>query len=79
MKQLVNEECKKFHPEITCKVCGADLYLTDRGNHMMIYHCSSSGARFWDFERGIPEQEKAKKHWDNSMFVLFPQEVRTVK
>ena len=47
-----NKENKAFHPELTCRVCEARLYLTDQGNHHVMFHCSSEDARFWDFDRG---------------------------
>ena len=61
----------ELHPVRRCKVCGAILYSTDRGNHETTYHCSSKEAKFWDFERGTAEQIKAKEHWDMSKLDVF--------
>ena len=57
--------------ELTCKICGSHLYSTDHGNHEITYHCSSPEARFWDFERGTPEQVTSKDHWDRSRLEVF--------
>lgn len=57
--------------EFSCPVCGSTIYVTDRGNNELTFHCSSAEARFWDFERGAPEQVAAKKHWDLSKRELF--------
>ncbi len=65
-RQTLNDSEKIFHPLIRCVVCGADLYITDHGNHEITYHCSSLQARFWDYERGTDDQNKAKEHWDKS-------------
>ncbi|HLK29691.1 MAG TPA: hypothetical protein VKT28_14030 [Puia sp.] len=66
-----NQMEDEIHSRMKCKVCGACLYLTDRGNHERTYHCSSEEARFWDFERGTPAQLKAKEHWDKSRIEMF--------
>ena len=79
MEKSVKEECKEFHPDITCRVCGALLYLTDRGNHMVMYHCSSDEARYWDFERGTPEQANAKRHWEKSRYAWMQGDAQAVK
>ncbi len=55
----------------TCTICGANMYVTDHGNHELILHCSSDAARFWDFDRGSAEQRVAKEHWDNSRLEIF--------
>jgi hypothetical protein len=65
-EQSMNEANKQFHPDLTCRVCGARLYLTDHGNHQVMYHCSSLAARYWDFDRGTPEQILALDHWEKS-------------
>jgi len=54
------------HPDSTCRVCGSPLYSTDHYNFEITYHCSSEAARFWDYDRGTIEQDKAKWHWDQS-------------
>jgi hypothetical protein len=54
-----------------CPICGAELYVTNYGNYEAILHCSSDAARFWNFERGTPEQIGAKQHWDQSRKELF--------
>jgi hypothetical protein len=69
-EESVNKENKQFHPELTCRICEARLYLTDRGNHHEMFHCSSEDARFWDFDRGAPEQTKAWNHWERSGTVI---------
>lgn len=69
--QLVNDAKGDLHPSIKCTVCGFGLYVTDRGNHEVTYHCSSPEARFWDFDRGTPDQHKAKEHWDRSKQEIF--------
>lgn len=61
-----NQIREGIYSGMKCRLCGAFLYSTDHGNHEATYHCSSDEARFWDFERGTPEQLKAKEHWDNS-------------
>jgi hypothetical protein len=53
--------------ELKCILCGYPLYNTDQCLSETSYHCSSSEARFWDFERGTVEQTKAKEHWDRSL------------
>ena len=60
-----------LHPRHICSVCGSSLYCTDHGNHELTYHCSSGQARFWDFERGTPDQEASKSHWDRSRLEEF--------
>jgi hypothetical protein len=66
-KSLFSEaEGKSLHPTFTCSVCGEPLYQTDQCNLETTLHCSSTEARFWDFERGSLEQFKAKEHWDKS-------------
>ena len=52
--------------KLKCIICGNALYNTDRCLNEFSYHCSSSEARFWDFERGTTEQLEAKDHWDKS-------------
>jgi hypothetical protein len=47
------------------------MYVTDHGNSETTYHCSSTEARFWDFDRGTIEQVEAKKHWDQSIREVF--------
>jgi len=59
------------NPELKCPICGATRYITDEGNHEVILHCSSSEARFWDFDRGSTEQKNAKEHWDQSRKEVF--------
>jgi len=66
-----NQSKDGIYIQSKCGICGACLYLTDRGNHELTYHCSSDEARFWDFERGTPEQLKAKEHWDKSRIEMF--------
>lgn len=68
---ITREEQKDLlHPSEKCRVCGAPVYSTDHDKVEVSYHCSSDEARFWDFERGTPEQEKAKAHWDQSLIVI---------
>jgi hypothetical protein len=55
-----------FHPDATCPVCGYRLYSTDQDNYEITYYCSSPEARFWDYDRGTPEQNHSKDHWDRS-------------
>ncbi len=57
---------KKISSYYNCIVCGAPLYSTDHGNGEVTYHCSSAEARFWEFERGSPEQNQSMNHWDKS-------------
>jgi hypothetical protein len=64
--QLVNDANEVPLPPINCTVCGSALYATDWGSFEVTYHCSSAEARFWDFDRGTPDQNKAKEHWDKS-------------
>ncbi|HEX9510708.1 MAG TPA: hypothetical protein VF939_09500 [Puia sp.] len=64
--QLVNDANGEPLPPIKCTVCGLALYATDWGSYEVTYHCSSAEARFWDFDRGTPDQAKAKEHWDKS-------------
>ncbi|WP_431215988.1 hypothetical protein ACQ86N_15855 [Puia sp. P3] len=61
----------KENQQFKCRICGASKYVTDQGNHELTFHCSSTEARFWDFERGSNEQLKAKQHWDQSKQELF--------
>ena len=56
--------------ELRCRVCGANLYPTDQGANVIIFHCSSTSARFWDFLRGTSDLIQAKKHWDLSRMEL---------
>ena len=63
----------------SCTVCGSPMYITDHGNHELTYHCSSSEARFWDFDRGTFEQVKSKEHWDRSKQEIFPDLKEDVK
>jgi len=63
--QLVNANEVPL-PPIKCTVCGLAMYATDWGSFEVTYHCSSPEARFWDFDRGTPDQGKAKEHWDKS-------------
>lgn len=60
-------EKSEFH----CPVCGQKRYVTDHGVHEWTVHCSSSEARFWDFERGTMEQTSSKQHWDKSRLDMF--------
>jgi hypothetical protein len=64
--QAREEISKHLLSIFTCSVCGEHLYQTDQCNLETTLHCSSSEARFWDFERGSLEQLKAKEHWDKS-------------
>jgi hypothetical protein len=64
--RLANDADKQFHPDLACKVCGTRLYLTDHGNHQVMFHCSSEAARYWDYERGTADQILAWDHWENS-------------
>ena len=64
----LNEE-KSLHP--ACHICGSSLYPTDHGNQEITYHCSSSEARFWDFDRGTIDQLKSKEHWEKSRIEKF--------
>ena len=64
--QVSEEIGKNLVPIFTCSVCGEPLYPTDKCNLETTLHCSSTEARFWDFERGSLEQLKAKEHWDKS-------------
>jgi len=52
--------------KLRCAICGSALYNTDQSLSEFSYHCSSSAARFWDYDRGTVEQIQAKEHWDNS-------------
>jgi hypothetical protein len=56
---------------LTCAICGQPLYVTDKGNCEVTYHCSSPEARFWDFDRGTVAQHQAKEHWDRSIREVF--------
>jgi hypothetical protein len=47
------------------------MYPTDRNNFEVTYRCSSSEARFWDFDRGTLAQKIAKEHWDKSLMEVF--------
>jgi hypothetical protein len=69
--QLVNDANGEPRPAIKCTVCGLALYATDWGSYEITYHCSSPEARFWDFDRGTPDQHKAKEHWDRSKQEIF--------
>lgn len=69
--QLVNDPNGQTQPQFKCTVCGLAMYATDWGNHEVTYHCSSAEARFWDFDRGTPDQTKAKEHWDRSKQEIF--------
>jgi hypothetical protein len=60
---------------IKCTVCGTGLYNTDQCFSEFSYHCSSSEARFWDYERGSMDQTRAKEHWDESRQEI-PNQVR---
>jgi hypothetical protein len=57
--------------DLRCRICGANLYPTDQGTNAIIFHCSSSKARFWDFMRGTSDLKQAKKHWDLSRMELL--------
>lgn len=70
-KYEVFVRCILADPAYKCPVCGSMPYVTDHGNHELTIHCSSSAARFWDFERGTLEQMEAKKHWDGSRQDIF--------
>ena len=61
---------KQFHPDLSCRICGDRLYLTDHGNHQVMYHCSSPAARYWDYDRGTEDQTLAWNHWENSAIRL---------
>jgi hypothetical protein len=63
---IKNKPDSVIKPDMKCRVCGSFLYATDHGNHETTYHCSSKEARFWDFERGTPEEVEAKEHWEKS-------------
>lgn len=52
--------------DLTCAICGSNLYNTDRCLNEFSYHCSSEAARFWDCDRGSKEEKNAKEHWDLS-------------
>jgi hypothetical protein len=52
--------------DLKCSICGSLLYNTDRCLSEFSYHCSSEAAKFWDYERGSKDEEKAKDHWDLS-------------
>ena len=73
----MNTELAKFvnrileNKEFICPVCGSARYVTDEGYHELTFHCSSLEARFWEYERGTPEQMNAKQHWDHSKQELF--------
>jgi hypothetical protein len=54
-----------------CAVCGSPMYATDKNNFEVTYRCSSTEARFWDFDRGSAEQARAKEHWDKSRKEIF--------
>jgi hypothetical protein len=69
--QLVNDASGALQSPIKCTVCGLALYATDWGSYEITYHCSSAEARFWDFDRGTPDQAKAKEHWDRSRTEVF--------
>lgn len=72
--QSLNEVTGEFPSSmmpLTCAICGQALYPTDKGNSEVTYHCSSSEARFWDFDRGTVAQHKAKEHWDRSIREVF--------
>ena len=45
---FIEELLKK--PEFQCPVCGKGRYVTDHGNHEVTIHCSSSDAKFWEFD-----------------------------
>jgi hypothetical protein len=47
------------------------MYPTDRNNFEVTYRCSSSEARFWDFDRGTLDQKVSKEHWDKSLKEVF--------
>jgi hypothetical protein len=51
---------------LRCPICGADLYATDQWGDAIIFHCSSSKARFWNYLRGTSDLLQAKRHWDLS-------------
>jgi len=63
------EELPSTH--LKCPVCGAAMYPTDRNNFEITYRCSSSEARFWDYDRGTEAQKIAKDHWDRSLREVF--------
>lgn len=60
------ERFYEYNSSPKCPICGSRMYITDRGWHVVTYHCSSDAARFWDFPRGSHDQMVAKKHWDES-------------
>lgn len=57
--------------EFRCPVCGEKRYVTDHGNHEWTVHCSSTEARFWEYDRGTLQQTMSKQHWDQSRLDLF--------
>jgi hypothetical protein len=54
-----------------CPVCGSAMYPTDRNNFEITFRCSSSEARFWDYDRGTEAQKVSKDHWDKSLREVF--------
>jgi Zn-finger protein len=71
--QLRDETFEGISPIFKCSICGEPLYPTDSCNMETTFHCSSSGARFWDFERGSIEQFKAKEHWEKSRIEIYSE------
>ena len=69
--QTDGETYKRTHPSLYCSICGKPLYPTDQSNIEKTFHCSSAEAKFWDFERGTPEQIKAKAHWEQSRKEIY--------
>jgi Zn-finger nucleic acid-binding protein len=57
--------------QVICPVCGSFMYPTNRSNFEITFRCSSSDARFWEFDRGTKEQAVAKEHWDLSLREIF--------
>ena len=63
-------ESSRSKSDFRCRICGANLYPTDQGANVIIFHCSSSKARFWNYFRGTNDLIQAKRHWDNSKMEL---------
>jgi hypothetical protein len=51
---------------LSCPICGANLYPTNQLTNVIIFHCSSPKAKFWEYLRGTGDLLQAKKHWDLS-------------
>jgi len=71
-QKLTNDqEYENIFREMNCGICGGPMYATDHGNHEITFHCASGDARFWDFERGSPEQLKRKCIGKNRVVNFF--------